>query len=156
MVQDQIVKDIICHLFASQKPDSDLDDLAEACARLESSMDRMMVVKPAMELLRENRGTDEAGEGRNPKAELDTHFDHSWVPGGPNPGWYWIPKRRLTMDIAYPANLSEVPRFGHLALKVRATCPPTGRLSNSFMAATMTNRDPGRLAGKRRQEDWME
>jgi hypothetical protein len=35
------------------------------------------------------------------RAVQDDRFCHSWQLIGPNKGWHWIPKGRLSMDITY-------------------------------------------------------
>jgi hypothetical protein len=83
----------------------------------------------------------------------DFRFDHSWVPGGPSPGPYWIPKGRLTLDVRYPAR--PLDRFRYNIRKVRVL-PPPQNLVASFAQATSGVMDPLRQKGKRRQEEWME
>jgi hypothetical protein len=42
VVHDQIAKDIISHLFVDKNSAAELEDLAAAYERLESSMEKMM------------------------------------------------------------------------------------------------------------------
>jgi hypothetical protein len=154
VVNDQIAKDIISHLFVDKNSMAELEDLAAACERLESSMEKMMRIEPRTDSELQNMGNrgDDAEQGVMGNMILgDTRFQHSWILGGPTPGWYWILKKRLALDVAHPTKLEEVRRFGHLACKVRVTTPP--KISQSFDSAVMAGREPPRLLGKQHQED---
>lgn len=122
-------------------------ELAKACDKLESSLERMVTVQwgsaiahplPLPWVAEEPKGElqeveDDQGDGR-----WDQHFNHSWAVSGPRPGWYWIPKGRLSQDQVYPAGLSDRRRFGYLARKVRST-PKPPPLAVSFVSVV---RDP--------------
>lgn len=146
--------------------------MADACDILEASIEKMVafdasndlqnnqhelpassmaleIVGPRMEQERAVRRNSSVGEvyfelGR------DDHFDHSWIPDGPGPGLFWIPKGRLTLDIRYPAY--PIDRFRHNAHKIRVL-PPPRTLAFSFAQAASGGeygQDPSRLTGKRR------
>jgi hypothetical protein len=87
VVHDRIAKDIICHLFAGE-PDSELNELAAACERLENSMIRMHELESDMVGCKESKGAGVSGSDVQTKENNDSRFDHSWVLGGPDPGWY--------------------------------------------------------------------
>lgn len=85
MIHDQIVKDIKAHLFADNKSDPELDALELPCEGLENSMERMRLLD-SDGILGKNRVADAAGGGAiETVMGLDTRFDHSWIPGGPDP-----------------------------------------------------------------------
>ena len=103
-----------------------LRELVESYDILELSMEKMSVkwgsAINSMQTLpgkTEERGAaereveDNFGDGR-----WDQSYSHSWTPGGPGSGWYWIPKGRLSLDLAYPASRWDIQRFGHLARTV--------------------------------------
>lgn len=167
LVLNQIAEDIRQHLFRPSEEegaDQQLQDLANACERLESSMERMNAVEwgsalgsLCIALPREGEEREEEDEQRH--GRRDERFDHSWTPSGPGPGWYWIPKGRLLLDQVFPARLNDVRRFGHLARKVKGIPPPlptAAPFARVVREGTMANREMQRQGGKRRQEDWME
>lgn len=140
-----------------------LADLDDACCHLEASMGRMMQVQWGSAVMQQ--GQLNLGVGRevgDDMVQTDVRFDHSWTPGGfePGPGWYWIPKGTLLMDTYYPARQNEISHFGHLARRIRRP-PPPAPLTQTFARATagaMANHGPNQPL-KRRQgwhEDWME
>lgn len=151
-LNEQIAGDIKQHLFAGSTIQQ-LDELALACDRLEESMNRMSLIAGGQENCQEQRSKQLGREVEDDKfwGELDDRFSHSWRPIGPSKGWFWIPKGRLTMDITYPAHLTEIRRYGYQARKIRPTpLPPP--LSLSFAAAArnpMAHRETQRQAGKR-------
>lgn len=174
-VRLQIVADIKCHLFCEEST-VHLGELAEACDRLQASMDRMLALgledhgdRPEL-IVHRVAGPPMADCSAVPSMDRkvpeysvlqvgddkwvhnlgqDPCFDHSWATDGPDPGWYWIPKGRLTLDICHPARPVDRHRFS--SRKVRAL-PPNKTLTKSFAQATRMARPPG----KRRQEEWME
>jgi hypothetical protein len=56
VVNDQIAKDIISHLFVDKNYVAELEDLAAACERLESSMEKMMRIEPRTDSELQNMG----------------------------------------------------------------------------------------------------
>lgn len=153
----QIEKEIKCQLFTEQQWVSELRDLAAASDRLEESLEKMLKLDSGREAI-DKKLVAWDGRGKEDKPVLnsvDFRFDHSWTPPGPRPGWFWIPKGRMCLDILYPATRGEVRRFGYLARKVCSTHPPL--LTKSFAEAvnpsTMAHNRP---TGKRRQEEWMD
>lgn len=122
-----------------------MEKLVRSCEELEESMNRMMAISKGKRMNLSNMDRDE--EDRVVWAQ-DDRFNHSWQPARPSKGWYWIPKGRISIDLAYPARLDSIRKYGFLAKKIRPTCPPPP-LSASFAAVAMDH-----WRGKRRQEDW--
>lgn len=160
LIHDRVAKDLINHLFGGNGVDPDLNELEAACGRLEDSMKKLANLNVSRREETEQWREKTIGLGKGDMTELmdsgpDPRFGHSWIPRGPDPGWYWIPKGRITLDIIYPASPWEVRRFGYTAKKLRAISAPK-ILSQSFAAAVMANHKQGRVTGKRRQEEWEE
>lgn len=129
----QLAEDIRQHLF-SPEVGTTMEDLEEACNRLEASMEKMSQVHSGTAAWQQ--GQSNSGEKRevgDDRAPIDFRFDHSWTPvgPGPRPGWYWVTKGNLLLDTYYLASLGEVRRFGHLARRIRRL-PPPAPLSKSF------------------------
>ena len=137
-----------------------LDKLAVACEGVEAALGRIENVQWGCYVQLQSHLHD----SREEEDELgqkgwENYFNHSWTPSGSRPGWFWIPKGRLMMDICYPGRLADIRRFGHTAKKIRATpsSPPlTTSFSRMVKGVPMANQDQQRKAGKRRTEDWME
>lgn len=163
LVCQQISDDIKRHLFR-EKGDDVLGDLEQASDQLEAAIQRMMdfdrgiTIAEDQSLSRFEKEREEGDDDGGPVwgMDLDTHFSHSWTPGGPGPGYFWIPKGCIDLNKRYRASSSEVWIFGHLARKVRVlpTPPP---LSRSFVSVVsegkMTWNQP-RPPGTCRQEEW--
>lgn len=121
-LNEQIASEIKQHLFAS-KLDPQLEELADACGRLEESMNRMSSVTWGCAISKKMQpwGLEREVEDDRPQGGYDSRFSHSWRPIGPGKGWYWIPKGRLSMDITYPARLTDIRKLGPQARKVKPT-----------------------------------
>lgn len=129
-----------------------MEELAQACDRLEASVGRMQALgesprqvlpgaRNSLNRREKNMGDSEVlasmagkvlegggvAEGQlENRAGGDPRFEHSWAPAkpsGPGPGWFWIPKGRLTLDMGYPARPIESRRFGYVARKIRVVPP---------------------------------
>lgn len=93
------------HLF-SKEEDSMLADLDDTCCRLEAFMGRMMLIQWGSAIMQQGQLNPGVGwEVGDDMVQIDVRFDHSWTPGGfePGLGWYWIPKGTLLMDTYYLA-----------------------------------------------------
>lgn len=162
----QLAEDIRQHLFSS-KADTSIEDLDEACNRLEVSMEKMrQVCWGSSTWYQTDLNREDGREVGDDRGLIDSRFDHSWIPirPGPRPGWYWIPRGNLRLDTYYPAHPGEVRRVGHLARRIRRL-PPPAPLSKSFAQVVereMANRGSSRPLKRRQerqenwQEDWME
>jgi hypothetical protein len=154
----QVEKEIKQNLFSTQTWESELRELEATSDRLEKTIDRMM----RLEDLFIDRGSVSIPQGGEEDVPIwngvDSRFGHSWTPNGPpngsGPGWFWIPRGRVCLDITYLARSGEVIRFGHAARKVRAT-PQPRELAKSFVEAVRAREMalPNRIMGKRRQEE---
>lgn len=158
--RDCLAQNIKIQLFCSKPVSDEIEDLATAATGLEDAMNWMKNVQWGAAITQaEQRCYQVAREGFG--IQTDVRYDHSWVPEwpGPKPGFHWIPKGAISLDIQYPARRDEVLRFGHLAKKVRVRHPPAP-LSRTFVQAVrgeMANQGRGkRRLDEGRQEEWME
>jgi hypothetical protein len=151
----QLVEEICQQLFTFEG-DKLMVDLDEACHQLESSMGRMMQVQWGSVAYKQNPISADGREEEDDPVTTNIQFDHSWKSSGPElgPGWHWIPKGNLSLDIHYPARQDEIRRFGHIARCVRRL-PPPAPLSCSFSSVVergMVNCRPNRPMKRRRLE----
>lgn len=86
----RFAEDIRLHLF-SPEIDTSMEELDEACNRLEASMEKMSQVQLGqVALFQGNPNSGVRQEVEDDMTLIDSRFDHSWTSTGPGPGLDWF------------------------------------------------------------------